>query len=247
MKVATWNVARPAKRSADLRAAILDVVGRIDADLWILTETHGSLSPGPLYSPAASERVPGLHDEGESWVAMWSRTGIGMRAQPTDPSRTAAATVRLSDGTPVLVIGTVLPYLGEPLPDGGRADAEGFCRAIDAHAADWAALRERFIDHEVCLGGDFNQDLSLRHYYGSRRGRACLERVLSTLDLQCVTGGKADPVRALTNGEHAAVDHICLSPGLANRVRAVQAWERTRRDGHRLSDHFGVVVHLTDS
>src|SRR6266566_1969624 len=52
MRLATWNLARP--RPGSVRASrLLTHVALVDADVWVLTETHLAVSPGPSFRLAA--------------------------------------------------------------------------------------------------------------------------------------------------------------------------------------------------
>lgn len=78
-----------------------------------------------------------------------------------------------------------------------------------------------------------------RHHAAASRGS--LRRHLEPL--RCVT--EQDFVAAGKLEKRHTVDHLCMDEETSGRVVNVAAWERTRSDGLRLSDHSGVLVDLT--
>src|SRR5664280_1921694 len=126
LKIATWNLARVLPKQAARIAKIVRWLDRVDADVWVLTETHNSVSPGPGYS-AASTRYPDRPGEpGERWVTIWSRLPIEPLPPARDPARTVAALVQPPHGAPLVVYGTVLPWLGSPWRDFPADDGMAF-------------------------------------------------------------------------------------------------------------------------
>lgn len=245
MRIATWNLARPTGGSQPRAIALLDHMRRVDADVWILTETHEELSPGPEYQPVSSSGADRPQAEGERWTMIWSRLPVIRQEETADPVRTACARLEDPGCGAVLVYGTVLPWLGSRWRDVPAADAAAFEAALAAQAADWKRLRREHAADGFCLGGDFNQDLCNRHFYGSRRGRRALRDALDATGLVCVTAHPHDPVRDSTNGARAGIDHICLSDALVGRQRAsAKAWPEPSEIGRRLTDHFGVRIEL---
>src|SRR4051812_29725724 len=106
MRIANWNVNHA--RESWRRSALQDSMHAINADVWILTETHASLTPGSDYQCIARCAPSVELNKDEFWVAIWSRAPL-LEALPTaDEAFTAAATVRLGDGSPLTVFGTVL-------------------------------------------------------------------------------------------------------------------------------------------
>ncbi|MEM6599457.1 MAG: endonuclease/exonuclease/phosphatase family protein, partial [Cyanobacteria bacterium P01_C01_bin.69] len=187
MRLATWNINRCRHNSA--RADRLQKeMDQVNADIWVLTETHIDLSPGSNYQLLAhSDDAPDRNaEDGECWVAIWSRLD-GDRVQLTaDRERVAAA--KIDD---CVVVGTVLPWLSdrrEPALTGSAL----FRKRLSEQAIDWQRLRA---NGALCITGDFNQDLlSTGHYYGSKNGRVALRDTLLSCHLDCLTGGKHDPL-----------------------------------------------------
>lgn len=246
VKIATWNLEHPVEAWA--RAAIREKMSDVDADIWILTETHDDVEPPVTPSTqehyTASRSAPRPKTEaGERWVTIWSRLPVLRQHTTSDPVRTAATTVELRDGTPLLVYGTVLPWRGDAWNDHPSKGAVAYKAALADQADDWRCLQAAFRDAALCVAGDFNQDLSDKHYYWSKAARTALADCLSTADLVALTGAESDPVAAASNGQKRCIDHICLSRALAGRARS-EAWS-PRIHERDVSDHYGVAITLS--
>lgn len=83
----------------------------VDADIWVLTESHTRVTPGDGYQLIAQSGRAGATDGDESWVAVWSGVG-GTTVCTTDRDRTAAVEVSIGPARSLVVFGTVLPWLG---------------------------------------------------------------------------------------------------------------------------------------
>lgn len=240
LKVATWNVERPLptqRRLSRLRDAMVEV----NADVWVLTETHDCLSPGPGYHSHSSGEPDRAHVAGERWVTLWSRLPLVPCRPTSDASRSAAAIVTVPGGGRVVVFGTVLPWLGSSWRGAPAEAGEAFGAALEAQREDWARLRGGG-KTPLLLLGDLNQDLAARHYYGSARNHRALDDALRSVDLVCLTAGADDPVRVHAPSR-ASIDHICATPELRPRA-APRSWPTTAAPPRALSDHFGVCVDL---
>jgi endonuclease/exonuclease/phosphatase family metal-dependent hydrolase len=244
MRVATWNLenVRPGDgaRSQRFRNAIAEIA----ADVWVLTESHPDFVPATGYvrhavSAEAPDRVGGGR-----WVVIWVRAEIAALplAVVAEPERSAAVQVNRADGRPLLVFGTVLPWRGDTRREvrGGRA----FAQSLRLQATDWAAARAALPGAELCIAGDFNQELGADGPVGTRAGREALDGTLEALDLTCVTGGAQDPL--LVRGWRASIDHILLSSGLRGAA-APEIWPEQFPLSGMLSDHYGVCVRVADA
>jgi hypothetical protein len=193
MRIATWNLARPAA-SGRRTSALLAHMGAVQADVWVLTETHMELAPHVgLELVASSNAAPDL-EPGEAWTAIWARRGvIAGQVRSADPERTACMKTTDVSGRPLYINGTVLPWLG----DGRRRSLEGadpFAAALAEQAADWRRIRAAEPDAGLVVAGDLNQDLlDSGHYYGSVARRRALRTTLTDVGLVCLTGGEQDP------------------------------------------------------
>ncbi|MDP3720327.1 MAG: endonuclease/exonuclease/phosphatase family protein [Acidobacteriota bacterium] len=241
MRIATWNLER--LPTAWRRSVIQSQLREVNADIWILTETSSGLSPGKDYKLVSSGAPDRLGDQGEVWVAIWSRFPIRQIDVFGDPARSAAASISLPNSQRLGVCGTVLPWRGSPWRSYPSAGAVAFSAALEAQKADWHRINA---EHDgLCVAGDFNQDLSAKSYYWSAKARALLSSALAECNLQAVTADPTDPVRTLTQQERASIDHICL-PRQWHTSAPPVAWPRFL-DGRPMSDHFGVYVDLPDA
>jgi hypothetical protein len=113
LRVATWNLARPG--SAGVRAERLrSHMAGVDADVWVLTETHLAFSPGPKFRLAATSSIAPDLKADERWTGIWLRNGIDCASVITrDAERTACIRVVSKDDPPAFVYGTVLPWLND--------------------------------------------------------------------------------------------------------------------------------------
>jgi len=94
---------------------------------------------------------------------------------------------------------------------------------------------------ELCIAGDFNQELGVDGPVGTRVGRAAFESTLETLELACVTGGVNDPL--LQRGWRPNIDHILISQGLRAEA-AAEIWPEHFPLSRKLSDHHGICVRV---
>lgn len=242
LRIATWNVERPKLSQATRRARLLKAMQTMQADIWVLTETHTTLSPGSEFTAVTSEGVDRPSEPGEAWVAIWSRLPMQLVTQPSDSGRAIAVRITPPDAKALIVYGTVLPWLGSARQGIPAAGGAAFSAALTAQLSDWISLQRDNPDCDFILAGDLNQDLGTTHYYGSRKNRTLLQSALLTANLQCLTAAALDPVpkHALS---HASIDHICTSKGLT-AVGSAVSWPMSSKPQKNLSDHFGVLVEL---
>lgn len=244
MRVATWNVERPKAVDHRKNPFLLSRIAELDADIWVLTETHDCISPGPGYTAVSTTEFAGGRP-GERKTTIWSRHPA--RPLPTFDSAIATCAEVQAGGASFLVYGTVIPYHANRGPTGAARNWEEHHRSIPLHGEDWRRLRSRFPDHRVIVAGDFNQSRDGRRYswggqwYGTAKGRDLLTRELEQSGLVCVT---EDDLVAQALVATSVIDHICLDRVTAMQVVAVGAWEPGEGEGVRLSDHSGVYVDL---
>jgi len=242
MRIATWNLRRPRSAKSPRALAILEWIHRIDADVWILTETHESISPGPNYSSVTTTGKDREQSDGEQWTMIWSRLPIVAAESTTDPIRTVCAVLASPEHRAVTIYGTVLPWAADTRlhPIMGAA---AFVRMLEDQTADWKRLRTLRPDAMLCVAGDFNQNLGKKHYCGSAKGRDALRASLAETGLHCATGDDADSVNRLTDGYRSNIDHICVDERLrVSSALHCGAWPATVAVLKGLSDHFGAWV-----
>jgi endonuclease/exonuclease/phosphatase family metal-dependent hydrolase len=143
---------------------------------------------------------------------------------------------------PLVVYGTVLPWIGSTWQGIPSANGAAFSAALNAQLSDWVSLQREHPDCDFVLAGDFNQDMGKSHYYGSRRNQEALQSAIATAKLRCLTAAGLDPVLKHAPS-HASIDHICVSAGLVS-VSSPVSWPISDSPQKGLSDHFGVLVEL---
>jgi endonuclease/exonuclease/phosphatase family metal-dependent hydrolase len=238
MRIATWNLERPKQNGHAKNRLRIAKIREIDADLWVLTETHTAITLEG-YSNLATPSQTGYHAQGESFASIWSRWPILQSVPTFDPYFAVCAEVISPVGL-MLVYGTIITYANDTGPNGNSRRWEEHRKSVASHAADWRRLRLEFPDHHFCVAGDFNQSRDGSGWYEDAESLAKLSAALDQSSLQCAT-----EVDMRANGllrSRASVDHICLSQPLATQVHSVGAWEGTTDGGFKMSDHNGVVI-----
>ena len=72
MKIATWNLERAQPHTPQAEAQ-QQWIARINADLWIFTETHTAASPGAGYQSVVSDLATTDTPGDGRWVQIWVR------------------------------------------------------------------------------------------------------------------------------------------------------------------------------
>jgi endonuclease/exonuclease/phosphatase family metal-dependent hydrolase len=244
LTLATWNLERPVAASRRRVEELRRWMRTVGADVWVLTETHDGIVPEPYYSSVASTGTDRHGEPGERWAAIHSRFPLEPLLPTSDPIRSVAARIAPPESSPFIVYGTVLPWIGSSWRGVPSSGGRAFNAAIDAQAADWASLRSAYPDLDLYVLGDFNQDLAERHYYGSHSNKGRLLQALADVGLVALTSGVNDPVRR-DSPDCACIDHICGATSSVWRLVSTTRWPDTARPQKgRLSDHFGIAVHL---
>jgi hypothetical protein len=239
LRIAEWNLERSGIDRTSRIPGQLDVIRRINADVWILTETHSAIALDGYY-PLVSMRDPNYHQEGESCVTIWSRWPM-RSVSIADPALTVCADLHLpSREQKMLVYGTVIPYGGDGVSKRKALPWERHRAAVQLQTAEWLKLRELYRDHALCVAGDFNANLDGTRWYGVNDAKNAIRRGLVAAGMSCAT--EADLRAPPFEMTRATVNHICLSDNLHGKVE-MKAWEGTE-NGRYLSDHNGVLVDL---
>jgi len=249
MRIATWNLERPRLTSTRRIPGQLAQIARIDADVWVLTETSDAIELTSTHPHrVASATLDRAGATRENWVTIWSRYPLTQIALQTG-AITVCAAVDTPD-RPTIVYGTVLPYTGDPGPDGTSRGWAEFLRVVPLQAAEWTRLRAAHPDHRFCVAGDFNQSRDRRRWdgrewCGTRATRTALDEGLAAAGL--VSATDADFVERGMLTTRSNIDHVALDEASSARVPGVGAWEAGQGDGQRLSDHNGVWVDIAVS
>ena len=234
MKIATWNVAYG--RGATLNNRRREQMREIDADVWVLTETHDGLSPGGAYTPIHSAQRPMSHERivpGSRWVSIWARDRLdARRLSVTDVERTVACVISSGAG-PLWIFGTVLPWYHD-------RDRDGFLVELGRQRQDWEH-NFREVSPLGCLAGDFNVNLGGPHYYGRTDSQQAVQQALSSLDMVAVTDhAHTSPARPA----FGLIDHLAVSSSISVLKNPPTVWERSNGRGELMSDHAGAAVEL---
>jgi hypothetical protein len=154
MKIATWNLdcVQPGLGAWSVR--IREALGPIDADAWVLTESHPEFIPGAGYDLMAASTEAQDRVKGDRWVTICVRQGIEAEALVLtwELERAAALRVAVDVGGSVSVL---VPFcLGASDTRwtkyrGGRA----FERALTAQATNWDAVLKLLQREALHRGG----------------------------------------------------------------------------------------------
>jgi len=86
MRIATWNLQSDKPLTHELETCFVEAMNSVNADVWVLTETWTTFSPGNGYRLGAeSIAADDLRTWPERrWVAIWVRPSLG--ATPLAPN-----------------------------------------------------------------------------------------------------------------------------------------------------------------
>lgn len=237
LRIGTWNLDRSGVRKTSRVQPQLDVIKKLNADIWILTETHSSAALNGFES-VTSDFDSNYLKEGESYVTILSRFPM----QRIAPFTTACAEISLPFSPfKMIVYGTIITYGADGVYEGEAKAWERHRQAVQAQTAEWSELQGKYPDHLRCVAGDFNENLDGTRWYGVNDAKIAILRGLSEAGLTCET--TADLRRNPYKLSRATVDHICLSRNHPCAIH-MDAWEGTI-DGNTLSDHNGVLIDIT--
>jgi exonuclease III len=259
MRIATWNLWRPKNSFSERSRVLRDKIDQVNADIWILTETHREVGPSVFVNHHFSDPIVGLHHAGECRTAIWSKYPTINIVETYDPC-TALCVELDSPLGGLLVYGTVIPYgqagLKHPYwfncrKQKATSSWELHYEAIAIHQRELSRLKQAYPNHKICVAGDFNVSLdghrwgtNRKQWYGTAVGRSKLIECLSENRLELST--KLDFVDLGMLATRSNVDHICLSHELAERVDKVYAWETPTMNEKKASDHNGVHLDVNE-
>lgn len=229
IRIGTWNLQCAVGELSN--AHRLSAIREVDADIWILTETHDEVVLGADFHAVRSEPAdisvaPKQLREGSRWTTIWTRFPLLEELPVSDPQRSAAALL----GTPfglLVVYGTVLPW---------PASKPSFREAVAAQGADWAELRKAHPDAAFCIAGDLNADMIEGKGFPGKIGIVALREAMAACGVYCST-------LPAPNGP-PRIDHVLLCREWHNKSRVVGTLAGKAPDGVQLSDHDGVIVEV---
>jgi endonuclease/exonuclease/phosphatase family metal-dependent hydrolase len=95
----------------------------------------------------------------------------------------------------------------------------------------------------LIVAGDFNQNVTDGHYYGSALRRERLQQAMDADGLRILTSYESDPISRDSPG-YACIDHICVSQRHDLKLAKTERWPDASKPDKKLSDHFGVSATL---
>jgi hypothetical protein len=219
MKIATWNVER-LKHKREL-PQIIDACKRIEADIFVCTETDSALDIGYKFCyrtlPPIGEPVP--YRSIESRVAVCTNYDI-LNRHETFSEQTSVCVELMTERGALIVYGVVIGIYGNR--------HKNFIEDLQSISADIERLTAT--GKNLCVCGDFNCSFS-DNYYHTKAGRTALEDMFSRSDL-----------KLLTRNQPECIDHIAISRGFISvSAISIEEWNHDKE----LSDHKGIAVEMT--
>ncbi|MEI7685249.1 MAG: endonuclease/exonuclease/phosphatase family protein [Planctomycetota bacterium] len=239
MRIATWNLQSDKPLHQEREALFRREINKVNADVWVHTETWKHFLPGEGYRLAAeSSQAKDLTPADRRWVAIWVRSDFEARRQEVQgqPDRMVCVQIKKPGQRSIVVIGTVLPSPG----DRRYPTAVDFCSALTAQTIEWEPLWGTPRSNIFLVAGDFNQSLPRQGNFGSIKGELAVLDALKRHDLFCLTPGNV----SLTNKPR--IDHICVSRNGIQPPFLPQAgaWEAPCIGEKEITDHSGTFADL---
>ena len=240
MRIATWNVESLRRLTPEREAAFHKTMAEVNADVWVLTETWTTFSPGAGYKLLSqSKKAADLNRwPDRCWVSIWVKSPLLGASQETrnQPDRLACCRIEMPSQQNLVVVGTVLPWSSDELWPGDS----GFCASLALQTGEWETLRCGLNSSTLVVTGDFNQSIPYERWYGFKKGEEALDGAFQKLDLMCLTQGKCP----LTSKPR--IDHICISRSSLDlhRLPKIGDWVIPSVNDKPATDHSGVYVDL---
>lgn len=249
MKIATWNLdhASNSKRPID---AQIEQMKKINADIWVLTETCEEVKlPADRYVSITPHRK---NKYGKYWSTIWSKWKNFHQIDCYDNETAVCAQIETPDGN-LIVYGTIITWKNDPGCDPSKKSlpwAEHEKSIVD-HGADWRRIQDQYRGIPFVVMGDFNQSRDgASRGYRSPNGIQLLNDQLALNQLFCITDkedfgarGKLTPDPRNKGLYRHNVDHICVSRSRLT-VKHVEVWDHFSEKMY-WSDHNGIYAELT--
>jgi Endonuclease/Exonuclease/phosphatase family len=225
------NKSTRSKSVEQITQPLTEKVNSYRPDIAIITETHKSLELGAEYHSLwtfPSKRKP---LDGESVACIFSRW-------PMEPINTfdQAEAVAAKIAHPkmhLIVYGSIVVYFNYRGVDFTSKPNEEQLKSIARHGKDWFALRQKFPNYEMIVGGDYNARLD----QGSHNWQRKLQ-LIEQLEVSGLSPLTDNSFGRLDKRPNGTIDHICVTQGLVKSPRAEDWYDET------VSDHSLVVVHI---
>ena len=218
MKIGTWNIERLTKNDKKI-PYIVDILRKVNADIFILTETNEFLNLDNCYNCFHSSNLQeNYYKEGEKRVSIFSKYNlIGyIKTFRGDTSICSILKTQLGD---LAVYGTIIGVEGNRKPS--------FEEDLNQQLLDFDKIAN---ENNLCISGDFNISFG-DNYYFTESGRQKLNASFAKLGLE-----------NLTSEIPQNIDHIVLTKNLiAGKSTTYDVWNLDKK----LSDHIGVSITIT--
>ena len=216
MKIATWNVARPTKKSKRV-PLILDHLKSVDADILILTETNEMLDLGNQYNSFHSTKPQEpFYKDGEKRVSIYSK----YRSNGQIETFRSDTSICINFDTPlgnISVYGTIIGINGNK--------RKNFITDLEEQLFDFERIAKT---NNLCISGDLNMTF-FDNYYFTNDGRDRLNKAFDKLGLTNLTADIPQNI-----------DHIIVPNKFFNAKESVDTWNNPVEK--KLSDHIGVFA-----
>ena len=251
MRIATWNLDHASNSRRPIDAQI-EQMRKINADIWVLTETceRVGLHPDGYHCVAPHRK----NKYGKYWSTIWSRLPITQQIDCYDNETAVCAQITTPLGD-VIIYGTIITWMNDPGIDPNKnsppwAEHE---KSIVDHGADWRSIQDKYKGIPFVVMGDFNQTRDgASRGYRSPNGIQLLNDQLDRNQLKCITDnkdfgekGELTPDPKNKGLYRHNVDHICVSRSRIT-VEHVGVWDHFS-EGTYLSDHNGIYTELSFS
>ena len=253
MRIATWNLDHASKSRRSIVDAQIAQMKKIDADIWVLTETCEQVD---LHADGYECVTPHRNIKyGKYWSTIWSRLPIAHQIDCYDNETAVCAQITSLLGD-LIIYGTIITWKNDLGSDPNKKSppwAEHEKSIID-HGADWRSIQDKdqYRGIPFVAMGDFNQTRDgASRGYRSPNGVQLLNDQLDRNQLQCITEedfgaqGKLTPDPENKGLYRNNVDHICVSNSRFT-VEHIGVWDHFSEKTY-WSDHNGVYAELSFS
>jgi endonuclease/exonuclease/phosphatase family metal-dependent hydrolase len=227
MKIATWNIERPAKNGKKT-AKIIKVLRDLNADILVLTETNDFIDLGVDYTIHHTSILQDkMYNLGERRVSIFSKFPLADNTTGFETFNAASAlcvNLKTSFGE-LTVYGTIIGILG----NGGIQ----FRDDLEKQLLDFKNINKQ--TKNFCIIGDLNISFT-DNYYFTKLGRDKLNTLF-----------EEQQIKNFTADLKHNIDHIILTEKFVGKRRfIVSHWNETENKQTRLSDHKGVMIEILE-
>jgi endonuclease/exonuclease/phosphatase family protein len=244
VRIATWNLDEASTTNKTRASHQIEQIRKIDADIWILTETSDLIDLTHLGYAKKTNKIKNGY--GKYYSAIWSKYPINRRVTTYDEETAVCCEIQILPDKKIIVYGTIITYLSDKGSSGKSKYAEEHYKEILNQGRDWKSIIEQESPEIFCVAGDFNQPRDGSSWYsahaGNKKGVEELTHQLSVNDLECLTA--EDFVKSEKLQDRHSVDHVCITQNTVN-LYDVGVWQGVYGNNIKLSDHNGVYVDLS--